>query len=331
VLAEGRRAALFYATSKENAIRIRDEIRSHGRTCESLTSDNAHETDRIFEAFRAGRLWSIVSVGMLTTGTNFPFVDFISLILSTKSPGKLVQILGRGTRNSPGKEDCLIADHGKNLAYHGPIDQISPKAPGSGDGDAPKKVCPDENTPGAVKDENGAWGCGELIHASAKTCQCCGYVFPPSQEVSITATAADAPVLSIEKPTWRPITKRTFRFHEGKGEKPPSVKCTYFSGLTQFNEWLCFEHSGFAQSKAHRWWSQHGGERPFPSTVMAALERQGELVETASISVRPDGKYWSVVGHQVAAAVPVASNDNHPVASNDNVDYGALMEDEIPF
>jgi len=147
-----RRAGLFFSTSKENANHVADAIQRHGRTCAVLTSDNAHQTKEIFEGFRSGKYWAISSVSMITTGTNFPFVDFISLILSTKSPGKLVQILGRGTRNCPGKDDCLIADHGRNLAYHGPIDQISPRAPGKGEGDQPKKICPTQETPGGVTD-----------------------------------------------------------------------------------------------------------------------------------------------------------------------------------
>lgn len=329
-----RRAGLFYASSKENAYRIRDEIRSHGRTCEALTSDNADETDRIFNDFRAGKLWSIVSVGMLTTGTNFPFVDFISLILSTKSAGKLVQILGRGTRNCDGKEDCLIADHGKNLAYHGPIDQIRPRAPGSGDGEAPKRVCPDENSPGARRDEEGKFGCGEVIHASAKTCHCCGYIFPPSEEVKITATAADAPVLSTEKPRGRDVTSRRFDFHEGKGDKPPSVKVSYMCGMSAIREWLCPQHTGFAKSKADRYWMAHGGQRPFPKSVMEWLERQNELLETASIDVKPDGKYWTVVS-QTPGTVR-ADNDNERPAANDNDNMSAGLRDvvgmdDIPF
>ena len=332
VMSEGRRAGLFFSTSKENARHIAECIRNHGRTCAVLTSDNAHQTKEIFDGFRSGKYWAISSVSMITTGTNFPFVDFISLILSTKSAGKLVQILGRGTRNSPGKTDCLIADHGKNLAYHGPIDQIMPKAPGSGDGEAPRKVCPSEETPGAVRDTEGKFGCGETIHASAKVCHCCGYIFPESEKTSITAQAADAPVLSTAEAEWRKVTGRTFHFHEGKGDKPPSVKCSYIAGYTQINEWLCPQHTGFAQTKAHRWWTQHGGQRPFPKTVMEWLERQRELLTTHEISVVPNGKYWNV--KDVRAGLDFeADNDNVPEPANDNVSIGLseLLDDEIPF
>lgn len=334
-ISAGRRAGLFFSTSKDNANHVAQAIRRHGRTCAVLTSDNAHQTKEIFEGFRSGKYWAISSVSMITTGTNFPFVDFISLILSTKSAGKLVQILGRGTRNSPGKTECLIADHGKNLAYHGPIDQIRPKAPGSGDGDPPRKTCPTEETPGAVQDVNGAWGCGEQIHASAKTCHCCGYVFPPSDNVKITAEAADAPVLSNAPAEGRAVKKRTFWFHEGKGvdkkgnPKPPSVKTVFTIGMSQVNKWFAPESFGYVKADADRFWMQHGGKRPFPKTAMEWLERQGELAPTKEIFVKPGDKgYWDIDGWTPA-------NDNVPAAANDNgsarTRLAAMMDDAIPF
>ncbi|MFK5639914.1 DEAD/DEAH box helicase [Brucella sp. ZJ1_1] len=336
VMSEGRRAGLFFSTSKENARHIAECIHSHGRSCAVLTSDNAHQTKEVFEGFRSGKYWAISSVSMITTGTNFPFVDFISLILSTKSAGKLVQILGRGTRNSPGKTECLIADHGKNLAYHGPIDQIRPKTPGSGDGEAPRKVCPSEETPGAVRDEEGKFGCGELIHASAKACHCCGYIFPPSDDVKITAEAADVPVLSKDNASTRQVERRTFAYHEGKGGKQDSVKVSYWIGMSPINEWLGPAHTGFFKSKSDRWWRKHGGQAPFPKTVLEFMERQNELLPTGEIIVKPNGKYWEVVD-----AMPRPANDNTPEASNDNEpaeNYGRvsaglaeILDDEIPF
>ena len=326
VLSEGRRAGLFFSTSKENARHVAEAIRRYGRTCAVLTSDNAHQTKEIFEGFRAGKYWAISSVSMITTGTNFPFVDFISLILSTKSPGKLVQILGRGTRNCEGKTDCLIADHGKNLAYHGPIDQIRPREPGSGNGDQPKKSCPQETT-----DTNGNTGCGEMLPISVMTCHCCGYVFPPSEEEKITATADVAPVLSTEKP-WHEVKSRRFYFHEGKAGKADSVKVSYTVGLKVVNEWMGPAHTGFFKTKSDRYWVSHGGERPFPASVMEWLNRQGELLETAEVQLdySKSAKYPDVKAHRVGGP---AANDNVPEASNDNYSPGMaeILADEIPF
>lgn len=328
VLSEGRRAGLFFSTSKENANHVAEALRRHGRTCAVLTSDNSHETDKIFKAFRAGEVWAISSVSMITTGTNFPFVDFISLILSTKSPGKLVQILGRGTRNCDGKVDCLIADHGRNLAYHGPIDQIRPREPGKGLGEQPKKLCPQD-----MVDVNGNCGCGELIPISIMTCQCCGYVFPPNEEEKITAQADTTPVLSTEKP-WSSVSSRTFRHHPGKEGKPDSVKCVYMLGYKAVNEWLCCEHKGYPKTKADRYWLAHGGARPFPSTVLEWLERQHELAETTDIQLdyAKNPKYPDVVSHRVGEHV-AASDNVLPPANDNRIGYAERWEldDDIPF
>lgn len=322
----GRRAGLFFSVSQANSLLIRDEIRRHGRTCESLTSDNAHQTKNIFDAFRAGELWSISSVNMVGTGTNFPFVDFISLIFSTKSAGKLVQFLGRGTRNSPGKDDCLVADHGKNLSYHGPIDQIRPRTPGEGLGEPPTKLCPQDGT-----DEAGKTGCGELVPISRMTCHCCGYIFPPTEEIKITARANIAPVLSTAAPVWHAVTGRHFREHPPKPGKPPSVRVNYMLGLHSQSEWICPQHPNYAGVRAQKFWREHGGALPFPKTVAEFLDRADELRVTAEIQLKPDGKYQSVVAWKAGdvAAMPTADNDNwKPLkAAGDNWD----IDDSIPF
>lgn len=326
-MSAGRRAGLFFCASKENSEHIAAAVTRHGRPCASLTSDNAHEAEQIYRDFESGKLWGIASVGMITTGANFPWVDFISLILSTKSPGKLVQILGRGTRNCDGKTDCLIADHGKNLSWHGPIDQIKPREPGSGTGEMPQKLCPDDRA-----DVEGKFGCGELLRISSMVCQCCGYIFPPSEEEKITATADIAPVLSTEKP-WYPVTGRTFAFHPPKVEgNPPSVKVTYEVEAKKFNEWLCPQHlehpveksRAFPKGKADRYWSMHAGRRPFPKTVDEWLDRveAGELAWTAEIQLdfAKSSKYPEVKGYRIGPSpvVAPAANDNAPAPANDN-------------
>lgn len=284
-----RRAALFFCASKENARHAAAVVSRSGKKCAVLTSDNSNEQEKIFEDFRAGKIWGIASVNMITTGTNFPFVDSISLLISTKSPGKLVQILGRGTRNFTGKSECLVADHGRNLAYHGPIDQISPKAPGSGDGEQPKKLCPPD-----IIDTAGNYGCGESIPISRMTCHCCGYIFPENKEIKITAQAADVPILSKGATEQRAVTKRVFRVHPGKAGKQDSVKVTYMCGMLVVNKWLAIEHGGGATAHAQRYWRQHGGQNPPPVSVLEWLERQSELRQTEIIMIKPNGKYWSV-------------------------------------
>jgi DNA repair protein RadD len=84
-----RRAAMFFCVSQENAEKVCREVRRNGKTCELLTSKNPGEHTKIIADFWAGRIWAIVSVNMLTTGANYPFVDMISIYRSTKSPASL--------------------------------------------------------------------------------------------------------------------------------------------------------------------------------------------------------------------------------------------------
>ena len=73
------------------------------------------DTDRaerkvIREAFERGDVKVVVNVGVLTTGVDWD-VRCIILERPTKSEMLFVQIVGRGLRTAPGKQDCLILDH----------------------------------------------------------------------------------------------------------------------------------------------------------------------------------------------------------------------------
>ncbi len=331
-----RRAALFFCSGQDHSDHVRDEVRLQGRTCESLTSRTSEaDQRRILSDFRAGKLWSIASANMITTGANFPFVDLISVIRATKSPGLFVQILGRGTRNFPGKKDCLVLDHGGNLRRFGPIDLIRPKAPGDGDGEPPIKQCP--------RDDG---GCDELVHISVMVCPCCGYQFPPSEEKKFTTTADVAPILSTDEPLWEPVIGRTFAYHDKPGGVP-SVKVTYETERVRASEWVCPQHGehpkgSYANSKANRWWAKHGGKTPFPKTVDEFLDRAGELLITSHVVLKKDGRYWNVTDSMAGESkdesyVPPPKREGNLVLPRDgglrtymNKEDWAAM-DEIPF
>lgn len=308
-----RKAWLFFCSGQDHSDHVRDEVRRQGITCESITSRvPLAEQARIIADFQAGRVRALASANMLTTGFNVPQVDLISMLRPTASAGLYVQICGRGTRNAPGKTDCLVLDHAGNIGRHGPVDMVKPKAPGSGSGEPPLKQCPE---------------CEELIHISVMKCPCCGYDFPPNEEEKITAKPADAPILSREKDMWRAVTSRRFAEHPGKEGKPNSVKCTYMAGYLAVNNWLCPQHGGFAKTKADRFWLDHGGQRPFPATVEAFLLRQHELNDTAEIEIEYNGKYPNARNHRAAA-----TNDNQREADNDNdVLSEEYLDDFIPF
>lgn len=343
----GRRKTLFFCAGVEHATNVRDMVREMGKSCEVVHGGTPKmERRAIIEAYKRGEIWGVTNDNVMSTGTNVPGIDCVVDMAPTASASRYVQRVGRGTRViypprfDPEavdaaarraaiaafiKPNCRYMDFAGNLLRHGPVDMIEPKRPGKGDGDAPIKVCP--------QDEG---GCGEQLHASVRVCWNCGHEFP-EPETKLTARAADVPIISTTDAQWRTVSSRRFDYHEGKGEKPPSVKISYMCGLTSIREWVCPQHTGYAKSKADRYWRFHGGSTPFPASVMEWLERQRELKPTAEISVRPEGKYWSVTDHRVGATNDnerAADNDNTPAAANDNgigyADWNEL-DDAIPF
>ncbi|QPC43470.1 DEAD/DEAH box helicase family protein [Kaustia mangrovi] len=316
---EDRRAWLLFCSGVEHAYHVRDELRGRGIPTETVAGETpAEERARILADFKAGRIRAVTNNSVLTTGFNHPGIDLLAMMRPTLSTSLYVQMVGRGLRNAPGKDTCLVLDFAGNVRKHGPIDAVEPKPAGKGDGEAPVKLCPE---------------CDSLVHASARVCDDCGYEFPRETEEKIKAKADDAPILSTGDPVWRDVQKRRLHFHEKLGGTP-SVRVEYTSGMTVYKSWVCPGHTGFAKTKADRWWAKHGGGRPFPKDAGEFLDRAGELLTTEAISVKPSGRYMEVVderpGSEWAGADEVASTAP-PMTYLDRMDGGVEDIEEIPF
>lgn len=61
------------------------------------------------------------------------------------------------------------------------------------------------------------------------------------------------------------------------------------------SEWVCFEHAGFAQRMAERWWANRSGEL-IPRDIEQAIEicRAGAIADTRRISTVKEGKYFRI-------------------------------------
>ncbi len=67
--------------------------------------------DEIIQKFKERKIKYLVNVSVLTTGFDAPHVDVIAILRPTESVGLYQQIVGRGLRLSPEKNDCLILDY----------------------------------------------------------------------------------------------------------------------------------------------------------------------------------------------------------------------------
>jgi DNA repair protein RadD len=235
------------------------------------------ERDRIIARFKKGELRYLVNVAVLTTGFDAPQVDCVALLRPTLSPGLYYQMVGRGFRLAPGKQDCLVLDFGGNVLRHGPVDALAITEPGKGEGQAPAKECPQ---------------CQAVIAAGFARCPSCGYEFPPPERDQHEREASSAGVLSGQVTTTEQAVRATsFAIHHKRGappDAPTTLRVEYEVGLGQVHkEWVCFEHSGYARGKAEAWWRARS-RLPVPSTSAEAcrLACSGALAPATQITVR---------------------------------------------
>lgn len=290
-----RKAWLAFCVGVRHAEDMRDALKALGVHAETVTGETPKaERDWLVSSFRNGNIRCLTSVGVLGTGFNVPHVDLIALLRPTESAGLFVQQCGRGLRNAPGKIDCLVLDFAGLTKRHGPIDciTINSTAKSKDEKDAPlAKECPT---------------CHTLVALAARSCPTCGYEFPFSNVPKHEASAdASSTIISKGAPVWVEVGAVRYFRHEKLGS-PASVRVEYQCGLTIHKEWICFSHSGFARQKAEAWWQRAAGTI-VPRSTEEALARVKEVKSPSSIMVRPDGRYFQVVGRRFEQREEVAA------------------------
>jgi DNA repair protein RadD len=284
-----RNACLIFAAGVKHGRHVAATLQAkHGIECGFVCGDTpAGERDELLARFRGDKasglfprapLRYLCNVNVLTTGFDAPHIDCVALLRPTMSPGLYYQMVGRGFRLHPSKQNCLVLDFGGNVLRHGPVDQIKVKEKaGTGAGAAPAKECPE---------------CHSVVAAGYAACPDCGFVFPIPERQSHEAQASDAGVLSGQ------VTNTKFRVsdvyysvHTKRGaseDDPKSMRVDYKVRWHEYkSEWICFEHEGYARQKAVAWWKRRSPD-PVPDTAERAVElaQCGALATTTAITVR---------------------------------------------
>lgn len=255
-----------------------------------------------------------------TTGFNAPGTDLLVMLRPTKSTGLYVQIVGRGMRNAPGKENCLVLDFAGNIARHGCIDQIKPmskKRRGESNHEINlAKECPE---------------CHSLISIGFRECPDCGFLFP-EPKIKHDETATNRNILSA--PEWADVNYIEYDVHTKIG-KPNSLRVTYYSGaFGRYSEWVCLEHTGYARNIARNWWREHCNRENTPrvvKTVAEAFEHLYKLKRPCKILVREEGKYMRVLKRVFDPDhIPETNHDEPLVIEKVQAVEEAIIEDD-PF
>jgi len=323
-----RSSCLVFATGVKHGKHIAEVLRSrHGAEVETVFGDTLTGVrDQVLEDFRDGRVKYLVNVNVLTTGFDAPNIDCVALVRPTLSPGLYYQMVGRGFRLHPGKENCLVLDFGGNVLRHGPIDAIRIGSNGreSGNGTAPAKTCP---------------GCQSVVAAGFATCPECGFAFPPPERQPHERTASTAGILSGQITTTEYSVTDVFYAvhtkHNAPPEAPKTLRVDYRVGFNQYQtEWICFEHSGWARLKAEAWWRQRT-DAPVPDTVENAvfLAKDGVLAPTTSITVRSitGEKYDRIIDHELGDKPPYREPGWDDEEPDPEAEPSAIPDEEVPF
>ncbi len=297
--AEQRKSIVFFCVDVKHCKDVSLELRKYGIEAPCVTGKTpVAERDRIAERFKAGGYRAICNVNVYTEGFNAKRVDCVVLLRPTLSAGLYVQMVGRGLRLHPAKEDCLVLDYAHCIESHGPIDCID-------EGEIKLATCGE---------------CGDVFSRAARVCPHCNWEIP-KEEIERAeaeerekrmheAEAAQMAILGSEPETLA-VDNVTVHRHRKPG-KPDSLRVQYRCGLSTIREWVCLDHGGFAETKARAWWASRFGRAEAASiTVDAAAYNlfTGQRIKavTESITVQRRGKHSEIINHQLRVSASHAT------------------------
>jgi superfamily II DNA or RNA helicase len=118
-----RRKTIVFATSVKHSIALMDDFLAAGvRACHVDGKTLASERSDIMHSFRTTDEYEVLTNCMIATeGVDIPEVGCVVIACPTKIISKYLQMGGRCLRPHvpSGKKDCIIIDHGGNIARHG--------------------------------------------------------------------------------------------------------------------------------------------------------------------------------------------------------------------
>lgn len=116
----GDRPTLVFAVDVAHAQQLAEAFCEAGKDARAVWGAMPdRERRETLSAWTDGRLQVATSVDVLSEGIDFPGLSCLLIARPTLSPGRYVQMIGRGTRLSPDKTDCVVIDLAGNPNYGG--------------------------------------------------------------------------------------------------------------------------------------------------------------------------------------------------------------------
>ncbi len=112
-LSHDRKGVMLFASTVAHAKEIVSYLPNE-QTALIIGETASQERDKTIQAFKNQDIKYLVNVSVLTTGFDAPHVDMIAILRPTESISLYQQIVGRGLRLAPDKQDCLVLDYACN-------------------------------------------------------------------------------------------------------------------------------------------------------------------------------------------------------------------------
>jgi DNA or RNA helicases of superfamily II len=125
------RKTIIFAVDVKHTEALTKLFNHHGYKADYIHGGlNEKKRHQVLDDFSENRTQILINCNVLTEGYDEPSVDCVYLVRPTTSNGLYSQMIGRGLRLFPGKNDCLIIDGVRNSKRHNlvSITDLFPKA-----------------------------------------------------------------------------------------------------------------------------------------------------------------------------------------------------------
>jgi superfamily II DNA or RNA helicase len=114
-----KRNAIAFAASIAHAENLAEVFKKHGVASEAVSGKTPHRIrKKLLQDFHYGKIQVLTNNNLLIEGFDEPKVDCVILARPTQSTSFYTQMIGRGLRLYPGKENCIVLDVTDNTITH---------------------------------------------------------------------------------------------------------------------------------------------------------------------------------------------------------------------
>jgi superfamily II DNA or RNA helicase len=171
--------AIAFCCTTAHAEHVAAQFRASGITSQTvLGTTSVQDRELAINNLATGALQVLVSVDVISEGTDVPSVGCAILLRPTQSEGLYLQQVGRVLRPAPGKDHALILDHVGNVHRHG---------------------FPDDVRTWTLDDARRRTGKGGPPAPAVRTCESCFAAFKPAPVCPCCGAECAAPAREIRQ------------------------------------------------------------------------------------------------------------------------------------